>query len=172
MSAGDDTPRMGRGAFLAGSLIAAVQLAAGRAPRALAGSSSGADLAPFLRLSRVASGVGGLSSTLGQTYLAALEAEGVLKMKPSEFARLAGITAAGGPSTIAELKRSDAYRALGGKACLDAVAAAWWSGIVPIAGGGQRVVTFHEALIWRETHEATLCQGALGSWSKPGRASA
>jgi Membrane bound FAD containing D-sorbitol dehydrogenase len=91
-------------------------------------------------------------------------------MKPSEFARLAGITAKRGPATAAELERSAAYRAPGGKQCLEAIAAAWWSGTVPLPGGGQRVVTFSDALVWREVHEPMTCQGAVDSWTKPGRA--
>ena len=166
----DDSSTMGRRTFLAGTVFAAVGLAVGRGTNAFATSSSRRDIAAFMRLSKTASGVADLSPALGRKYFEALEAEGVLKMKPSEFARLAGVTATAGPSTVAGLKASPAYRARGGKECLDAVAAAWWSGTVPIAGGGQRVVTFDDAVVWREVHQSTFCQGATGSWSKPGRA--
>src|SRR5262249_11408941 len=99
-----------------------------------------------------------------------LEADHVLKMKPSRFARLAGITLRSGPTTLADLERSAAYNAPGGKECLQAVAAAWWSGIVPGAGGGPKGITFPGALVWREVHQPTSCQGVTGSWAKPGRA--
>ena len=54
---------------------------------------------------------------------------------------------------------------LGGTA---AIAAAWWSGAVPVAGGGLAVVSFEDALVWRRVHESSQCLGAVGSWSKPG----
>ncbi len=108
--------------------------------------------------------------THAHAYFAALEAHGVLRLKPSEFARLAGITATRGPRTLAEVQRSPAYGAPGGKECVEAIAAAWWSGTVPVRGGGRRVVTWQDALVWRQVHRSGDCQGATGSWARPGRA--
>jgi Membrane bound FAD containing D-sorbitol dehydrogenase len=156
-----------RRAFLAGSAIAALELALGRVPRSLAAELNG-DLGSFVRLSEIASGATALPTELAPRYFVALEAPGVLKMKPSTFARLAGVGANGGPSTVAALERSPAYRAPGGKECLETIAASWWSGIVPTAGGGQKVVTFGEALVYQHVHESTLCTGVPGSWARPG----
>lgn len=167
-----DSVPIGRKAFLSGSLLSLIGLAVGRVRVAAAAQpvASKAELAAFLRLSRIASGVSDLPASHVREYFSALEADGVLKLKPSSFARLAGVTGAAGPSTLAELERSPAFRAPGGKECLETIASVWWSGIVPTAGGGQRVVTFTDALVWRQVHEPTTCQGATGSWAKPGRA--
>jgi Membrane bound FAD containing D-sorbitol dehydrogenase len=65
-------------------------------------------------------------------------------------------------------------RTHGAQQCLDAIAAAWWSGTVP-AGAAQKVVTFEDALVWRAmpwAYAPTNCLGALGAWSKPGRRAA
>ena len=52
---------------------------------------------------------------------------------------------------------------------LETIAGAWWSGIVPTTGGGQKVVTFGEALVFQHVHESAECTGPPGSWAKPAR---
>ncbi|HLX19958.1 MAG TPA: sugar dehydrogenase complex small subunit [Gaiellaceae bacterium] len=160
---------MGRAAFLRASAAGVAGLAMGWMPSA-ARAATGDDIDRFVRLSEIASGVPNLPKALAAQYYGWLEEDGVLEMKPSRFAALAGVTATGGPSTVAELERSAAYKAKGGPACLRAVAAAWWSGAVPIVGGGTAVISFSDALVWRQVHEPMTCQGATGSWAKPGRA--
>jgi D-sorbitol dehydrogenase-like protein len=159
---------MRRREFLGASVVSAVALAFGWAPTAFAGRS--AKLTAFIRLSRLATGTHHLPVAHANAYFEALEAHGVLKLRPSEFARLARINAFDGPRTLAELQHSPAYRKPGAKACVEAIAAAWWSGTVPVAGGGRRVVTWEDALVWREVHRSGSCQGATGSWAHPGRA--
>ncbi len=162
-------PRIGRSSFLKSSLVAVVAVGFGRLPTS-ASASDGSKVKRFIRLSRLASGTESLPTEHAAAYLEALEADGVLKLTPSRFAELAGVTATGGPTTLAELEQSAAYKAPGGAECLRAVAAAWWSGAVPTPGGGEKVVTFSDALVWRQVHEPMTCEGATGSWSKPGRA--
>lgn len=159
---------IGRAAFLKTSLLTVAGIAFGPLPAAAA--AGGRDLHGFLRLSRMASGVQHLSPKLAGSYYTALEADGVLALKPSRFIEMVGLSGSAGPATIAELEHTEAYRTREGKECVRAVAAAWWSGVVPTAGGGQKVVTFSDALVWREVHEPLTCQGATGSWAKPGRA--
>lgn len=161
--------RLQRAAFLKAGLVSAVAVAFGRLPTQ-ARAATGSKVRGFIRLSRIASGVEHLPTAHAPAYLRALEAEGVLKLAPSRFADLAGITESGGPTTLAELERSPAYKAPGGPECLRAVAAAWWSGAAPTAGGGEKVITFTDALVWRQVHEPMTCQGATGSWAKRGRA--
>ena len=161
-------PAVGRAGFLKAAALAVIGFAAGYAPAAAAASLG--EAAVFLKLSRIASGANDLSPALAKRYSAALEAQGALKMKPSHFAKLAGVSAHGGPASLAELERSPAFHASGGKECLEAIAAAWWSGIVPVPGGGQQVITFSDALVFREVHQSASCIGATGSWAKPGRA--
>jgi hypothetical protein len=157
---------LGRRAFLGRSLLLVGGVALARVPALWADSG---ELAAFVRLSRVASGTAALPAGLARQYLEALDAA-PLHLTPSRFVRLAGFMPGPGPASLAELKTSAAYRAAGGRECVDAVAAAWWSGIVPTTGSGQRVVTFTDALVWKVVHEPTTCQGAVGSWSTPGRA--
>lgn len=157
-----------RRAFLGGALLVVGGAALGRIP--LAGAAPAADVDGFLALSRIATGVEKLPRGLAPEYLEALDAAPHLKLKPSRFVRLAGYADGHGPETLAALERSDAFAAKGGKECLESIAAAWWSGMVPVAGGAQKVVTFGDALVWRQVHEPTTCQGATGSWAKPGRA--
>jgi Membrane bound FAD containing D-sorbitol dehydrogenase len=159
---------IGRATFLKTSLLTVVGIAFGPLPSAA--GAGGNDLDGFLRLSRITSGVHNLSPKLARKYYAALEADGVLALKPSRLIEMIGLTGSAGPATLAELKRTEAFRTHAGKDCVRAVASAWWSGIVPTAGGGQKVITFSDALVWREVHEPLTCQGATGSWSKPGRA--
>ena len=164
-----ESPRQhSRATFLKTSLLTVVGIAFGPLPAATA--AGGPNLEGFLRLSRIASGVHKLSPKLAGSYFTALEADGVLPLKPSRFIEMSGLAGGAGPATLAELERTEAFRTRGGKDCVRAVASAWWSGIVPTAGGGQRVITFSDALVWREVHEPMTCQGATGSWSKPGRA--
>lgn len=138
-----------------------------RVPFAAAAPSP--DLEGFIQLSRVATGVEKLSRPLAGEYLKALDDAPQLKLKPSAFLSLAGYANGNGPLSLRALERSVAFKTEGGKQCVDAIVAAWWSGMVPAAGGGQRVVTFNDALVWRVVHEPTTCQGATGAWAKPGR---
>jgi hypothetical protein len=157
-----------RRAFLRGSLLVVGGVALARIPVA-AGARPSAQLEGFLEVSRIAAGAEKLPVGLAPEYLAALDAA-PLKLKPSRFVELAGYGAGKGPKNLRALEQSPAFKADGGKACVEAIVAAWWSGMVPVAGGGQKVVTFSDALVWREVHEPTTCQGATGSWAKPGRA--
>jgi hypothetical protein len=159
-----------RGAFLARSLALLGSLALARSP--LAGASLNAsELAAFEHLSRVVTGVENLPRQHAAAYFKALNHAG-MKVSPATFLDRAGYTNGHGPESIKELKSSAAYRARGGKECVDAVTAAWWSGIVPAAGGGQKVITYLDALVWRAmpfANPPTECLGAPGAWAAPGR---
>ncbi|MGZ4390509.1 MAG: sugar dehydrogenase complex small subunit [Gaiellaceae bacterium] len=119
-----DEPRLGRAAFLKASAVTVVAVAFGRLP-SRAAAATGGKVRRFVRLSTIASGVDDLPTKHAAAYFHELEADGLLKMKPSRFAELAGITETGGPTTIPELEQTAAYRAPGGPECLRAVAAAW-----------------------------------------------
>lgn len=165
---GRDERSFDRRSFLGGSLLVLADAALGRVPGASAASSAGIE--GFLELSRIATGVDTLPRALAPKYLQALDAAPRLKLKPSKFLQLAGYARGQGPKNLRGVEQSAAFRAAGGSECVRAVAAAWWSGVVPVAGGGEQVITFSDALVWRVVHEPMTCQGATGSWSKPGRA--
>jgi D-sorbitol dehydrogenase-like protein len=157
-----------RRTFLGGALLVLGGAALGRVP--VAGADPSTKLEAFLELSQVATGVEKLPHGLAHEYLEALDAAPQLTLKPSKFLQLAGYANGHGPTNLHALERSAAFKTKAGKQCVEAIAAAWWSGMVPASGDEQRVVTFSDALVWREVHEPTTCQGATGSWAQPGRA--
>ena len=174
--------RLTRSAFLGASAAALGGLAlagCGGSSGARGGSAvltatttraSKADVDGFIRLSQLVTGVEQLPREHAAVYLNALDAA-ELKLPPSRLVELAGFAEGGGPQTLAELQRSAVYRKPGARASAEAVAAAWWSGMVPTAHG-DTVVTFLDALAWRAQPWAepfTECLGATGAWAKPGR---
>ena len=161
-----DERMLDRRAFLGTSLVVVSGVALGRVRFAQAPPPA---VDGFLALSRVVTGVDALPRPLASTYLGALDAAPGLRLRPSAFVQLAGYAKGQGPKTLDALEESAAYKTAGGDVCVRAIAAAWWSGLVP-AAAGDRVVTFSDALVWRVVHESATCQGATGSWAKPGRA--
>src|ERR1700747_3503786 len=75
---------IGRGAFLKTSSLMVVGFAFGYTPARA--SASGAELATFLQLSRLACGVRDLSPKLAERYSSALDGPGVFKLTPPQFA--------------------------------------------------------------------------------------
>jgi len=171
--------RLTRGGFLGASAAAfgGIVLAgcggssqAHRGSGAAAGRASATDVEGFVRLSQLVTGVERLPRDHAAAYLNALDAAG-LEVPPSRLVQMGGFGSGGGPQTLAELQRSALYRKPGAHASAQAVASAWWSGMVPTADG-DRVVTFLDALVWRAQPWAqppTECLGGVGAWSKPGR---
>jgi hypothetical protein len=145
----------------------------------LAGCDLGADrptaddtLAGFIELSRVVTGVDELPKAVAPDYLDALE-RAALPMAPSTLVRSAGYADGLGPATLDELEASSVFARRGARACADAITAAWWSGMAPTKGGGTRVVSYLDALVWRALPHAqppSNCLGVTGAWAKPGRA--
>jgi hypothetical protein len=162
-------PWLTRRAFLRASAVTVAGLAF--PATAVAGGRRISEVEAFLALSRLVTGSNQLSRQLAPRYLEALN-ESPLAMSPSRFTRLAGFADGRGPATLAGLQQAPAFRMKGGAKTVEAVAAAWWSGMVPTAEGGQRVITYHDALVWRALPYAqapSLCLGAPGSWAKPGK---
>jgi hypothetical protein len=161
-------------AFLRVSAVTVGGLAFGGADVARGAAAPHAvELAGFIELSELVTGAEELPVRLAPRYLEALDAAG-LALPPSRLLRLAGFTDGRGPVTLAALERSAALRAKGARATVEAVAAAWWSGMVPTGDGGQRVLAYEQALVWRALPYAappSLCLGAVDAWSKPGRKS-
>jgi len=161
-----------RRAFVVVSLGAVAELAVGcgGAHR----SSSRAQLDGFVELSRVVTGADALPTRHARAYLEALD-KAPLRLGPSELVDRAGYARREGPASLDDLRRSRAFSAKGAEACAQAIAAAWWSGTVPERGGGRRVVTYTDALVWQAipwAHPQTECLGATGAWARPGGRSA
>lgn len=174
--------RLTRGGFLGASAAALGGLAlagCGGSPdaRGAAGvlgavktRASRADVDGFIRLSQLVTGFDQLPKGHAAVYLNALDDAG-LKLPPSRLVELGGFADESGPKTLAEFRRSAIYRKPGARASAEAVAAAWWSGMVPTANG-DKVVTFFDALAWRAQPWAepfTECLGAPGAWAKEGK---
>jgi hypothetical protein len=159
-------------AFLRTSAVTIVGLAFGGFAVGPAGAKPPTDeLAGFVNLSKLVTGAEQLPLQLAPRYLEALNSAG-LPMSPSRFVRLAGFADGRGPATLSALERSRAFERKGAKVTVEAVAAAWWSGMVPNGEGGQRVISYNEALVWRALPYAmppSVCLGAVNAWSEPGR---
>jgi hypothetical protein len=172
--------RLTRGAFLGASAATFGGLAlagcggGGRrdsgALAAIKKKASAADLDGFVRLSQLVTGIEQLPRDHAAAYLEALDAAG-LDLPPSRLIEKGGFSGGSGPATLAEFERSALYRKPGVRASAEAVASAWWSGMVPTRNG-EKVVTFLDALVWRAQPWAqppTECLGAVGAWAKQGR---
>jgi Membrane bound FAD containing D-sorbitol dehydrogenase/TAT (twin-arginine translocation) pathway signal sequence len=136
------------------------------------GASADETLDGFIELSRVLTGVDQLPTASAPDYLAALEQAG-LALPPSTLVSTAGYADGRGPTTLAELEQSSVFARRGARDCAAAIAATWWSGMVPKRGGGTRVVAYFDALVWRALPYAqppSNCLGATGAWSQPGTA--
>jgi hypothetical protein len=147
--------------------LAEVVLGCGGAHR----PSPRAQLDGFIELSRVVTGADALPTQHARSYLEALQ-NAPLKLRPSELADRVGYTRHEGPADLEALRRSRAFSVAGAEACAQAIAAAWWSGAVTERGGGQQVVTYTDALVWRATPWArpqTECLGATGAWARSAR---
>ncbi len=126
----------------------------------------------FIDLSRVVTGVDELPAAVAGEYLDALEQAG-LPVAPSELVRLAGYSQGRGPATLDELEASAVFSRREARSCADAIAAAWWSGIVPTKVGETRVVSYLDALVWRTLPYAqppSNCLGVTGAWAARGAA--
>ena len=164
-----DDPRLTRAGFVRLSLATAGALAAGGLGAPARASAS--DLDGFIALSELVTGSTHLPVRHARRYLDALDRAG-LPLAPSRLVRLAGFADGDGPRTLAALERSDAFGRHGARQAAGAVAAAWWSGMVPVEGGGEHVVTYEDALVWKALPYAeppSLCLGATTAWSVPGR---
>ncbi len=165
-------PTLSRRTFFGVSLGALAELALGCGGTHPA--SPRARLDGFIELSRVVAGAEALPKHHARAYLEALE-KAPLKLAPSELVDLAGYARREGPASMDALRRSRAFSLHGAEACAQAIAAAWWSGTVPERAGGQRVVTYTDALVWRAmpwANPQTECLGATGAWARAGRSSA
>jgi hypothetical protein len=160
-----------RSEFLRLSAVTAGAIAFGGFTPVATAAARDRELDGFVQLSKLVTGVDRLPVSLAARYLEALDAAG-LGMTPSRFVRLAGFTDRGAPETLAALQRSRAFAAPHGKQVAEAIAAAWWSGMVPTEGGRHAVITYEDALVWKALPYAeppSLCLGATTAWSTPGR---
>jgi len=120
----------------------------------------------FITVSRILTGVKDLPLDPAADYLEGLEAAG-LQLSPNAFVA-AAFGNEGAPMSMGDLQRMGATTLPGADECMRAIAGAWWSGMVPVQGGGSKVVAFNDALVFTKVHEFTECYGATGSWSAPG----
>src|SRR4051794_24494632 len=139
MQTPEDERHFGRRAFLRGSVLIVGGAVVGRIPIAAAAIPS-TQLNGFIELSQIVTGGDKLPRSLAHEYLDALDTVPQLKLKPSKLVDLAGYARGKGPRTLRALEHSATFTTEGARACVAAIAAAWWSGMVPTVGGGQRVV--------------------------------
>ncbi len=126
------------------------------------------ELPGFLHVSRLVTGVEELPVEFAPAYLDGLISLD-LQMSPLTLAQLGGRA-----PDLDQLERS-VFGRPGGRECAEHVAAAWWSGMVPVADGTSQVVTYTDALVWRGmpfARPSTECLGETGAWASPGRLAA
>jgi hypothetical protein len=162
---------LSRRAFLRLSAASVAAIAVLDPLAAFAAPSRRTELDGFVQLSRIVTGVRHLPAGLAPRYLDALDRAG-LPITASKFVRLAGFATESAPASLVDLERSAAFHRPGARRTVEAVASAWWSGVVPLEDGGQKVVTYQDALVWKALPYAeppSICLGATTAWSEPGR---
>lgn len=133
-------------------------------------SSSGQsqlDLAGFLALSALLTGIENLNPQVGQIYLDSLNDTTQFDVSLKELYRQAGFTEAAPPSSIEELERSGIFAQEATRTLADKIIEYWYSGVYDTVEGEQAVATFADALVWRAvryTKPLTLC-ATPGFWA-------
>jgi hypothetical protein len=122
----------------------------------------------FMRISRVLTGVPGLDEGLGRDYLAAFVRDGRAH-ELADFWDAAGFRVSP-PASVSDLEARGVYREPALAAIAASVTRSWYSGVFVAMDGGQRVITYVDALAWkalgyRSTGSST-CGGVFGHWAE------
>jgi len=161
--------RLTRRTFVATAALGTVSLylvGCGTGDSSSTATPSSTQVADFVTVSRILTGVSELPTAPAAAYLTALEAAG-LQLSPNAFVATAFGTE-GAPESMSDLERMGATKMPGADECMRAIAGAWWSGMVSAKGGATTVVAFSDALVFTKVHEFTQCYGTTGSWGAPG----
>lgn len=125
------------------------------------------DLADFLALSVLLTGVPDLTPTLGQVYLQSLQANPQFAPGLADLFDRAGVRSAT-PPTLADVEAMGLFDQAERRALADTILELWYTGIYQTAEGEEQVATFVDALAWQTltfTKPMTWC-GWPGFWSE------
>lgn len=127
------------------------------------------ELAAFLALSTLLTGVSGLSPVLGGIYLQSLRTSAEFRVTVAELLTQAGFDAHTPPSTLEELESTGIFESEPTRKLADMITEYWYTGIYTTAEGEQAVATFVDSLAWRTlafTKPMTIC-GSYRFWTEP-----
>ncbi len=127
------------------------------------------ELAAFLVLSTLLTGVSGLSPVLGWVYLQSLRASTEFSVTVTELLIQVGFDSLAPPSTLAELESTGIFENAPTRELADKITELWYTGIYTNAEGEETVATFVNALAWQTlvfTKPMTIC-GAYRFWTEP-----
>ena len=130
-------------------------------------SAAQPDLAGFLAISTLLTGIENLNPQVGQIYLDSLAASTEFDVSLADFYRQAGFADSTPPDSIEILEQRGIFAQDATRALADKIIGYWYSGVYDTADGEQAVATFADALVWRAvryTKPLTLC-AAPGFWS-------
>lgn len=144
-------------------------------PQPLSGSQAaaatprpgGLELASFLALSSLLTGIDDLNPQIGAVYLESLEGSDQFALSLADLHAQMGFGEASAPPSLEEAAGRGVFDAEASRTLADKVIEYWYSGVYETADGGQAVATFADALVWRAvgyTKPLTLC-GAPGFWA-------
>lgn len=128
-----------------------------------------AELAGFLALSSVLTGVEQLDPTLGQIYLQSLQEHPDLQVSVGDLLQQAQAGMAAMPTTIEELENSGIFENEATRTLANKITEYWYTGIYETPQGEQVVATFVDALAWKTltfTKPQTIC-GSYMFWTEP-----
>ena len=128
------------------------------------------NLAAFLALSSVLTGIEELDPQLGQVFLQHLQGHPEFGSHLSNLFEQSGIQSGNPPADIESLSATGIFGQEGSRSLADRIIEIWYSGMIE-ENGEQVVVTFVDALAWkaiRYTKPLTIC-GYFGFWAeRPG----
>lgn len=137
-------------------------------PPAQAGQEEG-ELAEFLALSELLTGVEGLDPATGAIYLQSLKASSQFSVSVADLLAQARGDDASLPATLEDLESRGLFAGDATRTLADKITEYWYTGIYDTAEGEQAVATFVDSLAWRSlafTKPLTLC-GSYRFWTEP-----
>ena len=151
------------------SAATGVQLPMPRPVATAAAALDDAELAGFLALSALLTGVDNLDPALGAVYLQSLRSSSQFAVTVPELLEQARGELSALPETLEALESSGIFENESTRELADKITEYWYTGIYETAEGEQAVATFVDALAWRTlffTKPATLC-GSYRFWTEP-----
>lgn len=134
-------------------------------------TDEGADpeLAQFMALSTLLTGVDELNAAIGRIYLHSLRQNASLPMPIGDFLTQIADSAAAMPESLDDLASSGIFDNEATRALADKVTEYWYTGVYDTPEGEQAVATYVDALAWKTltfTKPKTIC-GAYRFWTEP-----
>jgi hypothetical protein len=129
------------------------------------------DLAGFMRMSRVLTGVANLADEgAGRVYLDALLGDAAKAERLAVLWMAAGFGGATPPESIDEMSARGVYRDPELASLADTITRYWYTGVYDAPDAGPTVATYGGALAWRTLDYPaagpSFCGGAFGHWAE------